>query len=380
MYLKIYKYTLGDFAVFLFPISANSARVTFMMSLSFKHGTARAIDRSCVFESVLDLYATKKCELLEEYPFRVRFVGEKAIDVGRVSRDMFSAFYEAAYVKLFDGVSLLTPVVHPHMDMSVLPILGTIISHAYLVSGILPIRIAFPCLAAMILPGAGDLPDEVITEVFVQSLSFHDANVFRDALKAVRANEATFSESMKSALVSVLSRFGCRELPTPTRFMKLIVEVGKYEFLRKPASAIIEIHSGIPDQHLPFWSQQKGGDLYSIYKAQQVSSKVLQLIEDIDTCNPNQERVFGYLKQFIGDIQQDELRCFLRFTTGSSVCSAQAIRVTFNSLEGLARRPIGHTCSNTLELSSCYLSYLDFVSEFKAILSNDEFAWSMDAL
>ncbi len=123
------------------------------------------------------------------------------------------------------------------------------------------------------------------------------------------------------------------------------------------------------------------GDLYSIYIAQQASpAKVLVLVEDLDTCNPNQERVFGYLQQFIGNMQNEELRLFLRFVTGSSVCTANAIRVTFNSLEGLARRPISHTCSNILELPSSYLSYLEFATEFKAILNNTEFAWAMDAM
>ena len=43
-----------------------------------------------------------------EYPFRVRFMNEKAIDVGGVSQDMFAAFYEQAYLKVLDGNNLLT--------------------------------------------------------------------------------------------------------------------------------------------------------------------------------------------------------------------------------------------------------------------------------
>ena len=56
---------------------------------------------------------------------------------------MYSEFYEAAYVSLFDGSSLLTPVVHPEMDTTSLSTFGFVLSHGYLVSGILPIRIAF---------------------------------------------------------------------------------------------------------------------------------------------------------------------------------------------------------------------------------------------
>ena len=80
------------------------------------------------------------------------------------------------------------------------------------------------------------------------------------------------------ALISILSRFGCHQLPTPAKLFNLIAEVAKFEFLRKPASAISEIHSSVPKQHLHFWNEQKTSELYSVYKAHQVSSaKVLQL-------------------------------------------------------------------------------------------------------
>ena len=57
---------------------------------------------------------------------------EKAFDFGGVSRDMFSAFLEEAYAKLFDGGLLLLPAVLPHINTSVWPVMGTIISHSYL--------------------------------------------------------------------------------------------------------------------------------------------------------------------------------------------------------------------------------------------------------
>ena len=96
-----------------------------------------------------------------------KYRDEKAFEIGRVSWDMFSAFFEDAYAKLFDGGSLLVPAVLPHIDESVWPVMGAIISHAYLVSGILPIWIAFPCLSAILLPPKGQLPNNVLVESFV---------------------------------------------------------------------------------------------------------------------------------------------------------------------------------------------------------------------
>ena len=78
----------------------------------------------------------------------------------------------------------------------------------------------------------------------------------------------------------------------------------------------------------------------------------------------NQEWVFGYLTQNVGNLSFTDAQRFLRFTTGSSVCVTQPIHIVFNNLMGLGRRPIGHTCSCTLELSQSYATYLDFAQEF----------------
>ena len=74
----------------------------------------------------------------------------------------------------------------------------------------------------------------------------------------------------------------------------------------------------------------------------------------------------------IGSINQDELRALLRFIAGSSVCIAKRISVLFNSLSRLARRPIAHTCDCNLELPVSYMTYLEFLFEFKTVLSMEE--------
>ena len=54
------------------------------------------------------------------------------------SRNESTAFYEQPYLKVFDGNNLLTPMIHPHLDLSSLDDVGTIFSHAYVVCGMLP--------------------------------------------------------------------------------------------------------------------------------------------------------------------------------------------------------------------------------------------------
>ena len=157
----------------------------------------------------------------------------------------------------------------------------------------------------------------------------------------------------------------------------------RFNFLLKPAAALLTIRSSIPSKHCLFWSQRSVCGLHDVYTALAVSSAcILAMIEEPDYSNPNQERIVTYLRQFVGSMNQDELRAFVRFVTGASVCMTQSIKVTFNGLDGLARRPIGHSCSSTLELSTTYATFPELVSEFRSVISHthDNYNWIMDAL
>jgi len=74
-------------------------------------------------------------------------------------------------------------------------------------------------------------------------------------------------------------------------------------------------------------------------------AKLSNLVEDVEPQNANQTRVLSYLTQFIGNMKPDELRAFFRFTMGSSVCSGRKINIQQNTVSGLGRRPVSHTCS-----------------------------------
>lgn len=275
-----------------------------------------------------------------------------------------------------DGSSPLCPVVHPEMNVSLLAIMGFIISHAYMVSGILPVRIAFPCLAHSLLGTSETVPESAILEAFQDSLSTHDSNVVKNALKEVKQQQHTFSLQVTSELIPLLSHFNSRQIATPKSFHQHITNVGTNEFLIKPAAALALIHTGVPEQHRPFWGRVGVTGLLSFYKAQSVCpSMVLKMVKEAEGQNATQERIWGYLRQFIGNMASDELHMFLRFTTGSSVCSALTIQVQFNMLSGASRWPIAHTCTPSLELSATYSTYTEFVSEFRSCMAKEN-SWT----
>ena len=201
-------------------------------------------------------------ELEDEYPFCVAFDDEQAVDDGGVSRDMFSAFWQAAYILAFDGESSLIPAVHPHVDMSSFPRLGTIMSHGYVVCGFFPVKISFPVIAATFLGPSVSIDDSILITCFVDYVSMYNATILKEAF----SEKQHFSPILLSALTSLLSQYNCRQIPNPSNLKSLLVEIARYEFLIKPLGALHALHSGVA-VHLEFWNSLSVKDLYSVYNS-----------------------------------------------------------------------------------------------------------------
>uniref|UniRef100_A0A1X7TAZ1 HECT domain-containing protein n=1 Tax=Amphimedon queenslandica TaxID=400682 RepID=A0A1X7TAZ1_AMPQE len=324
--------------------TADKECLDYMSSLNLCRGL-HFIKRDSVYTDVMELYS--KSTILSHYPLRFKYRGEVAVDTGGVARDVFSSFFEEMYLHFFEGSTLVTLSVHPGISSESLRVIGSIISHSYLVTGILPVRVAFPCLAAMLLECYNEtsIPDNKLIDVLLNSLSSYDAEVRQEAKHQVENGNTLFSEKISSNLVSLFSFYGSRQIPSPSKLESILLQIAKCEFLLKPAAAIQMIRSGIPEMHRRFWGKISVSDIYAIYSAMCSSpEKILMSIESNSiTETPLQERVLMYLRQYIGSASKNTVSLFLRYVTGSYVFTGKGITVTFSSLEGFARRPIAHT-------------------------------------
>lgn len=157
----------------------------------------------------------------------------------------------------------------------------------------------------------------------------------------MKAGLAQFSPMVQSTLVYIMSRYGCWEVPKPNNVKTMILQASSYTFIIQPTAALVTMHSDVPQKHLSFWRGLGVTGLYLIYGAQSVSlAKVLKMFEDEVGTDANEERILGYLRQYVRSMSSDELRQFLRFVTCSSVCLSCQIEVTFNNLEGIVHQPI----------------------------------------
>ena len=73
--------------------------------------------------------------------------------------------------------------------------------------------------------------------------------------------------------------------------------------------------------------------MVNLYRALNATpGSVMSMIKESKEMTSSQARVLGYLRTFIGNLNHQDLRNFLRFVTGSSVVIDKKISVTFNSL------------------------------------------------
>ena len=212
----------------------------------------------------------------------------------------------------------------------------------------LPIRIAFPVIAATLLG-----PDES----FVVYICLHESSILRHALKQT-SKELPLTSQMNQ-LVCVLSRFDCTVVPTTENLFKLIVDVSRHVFLGKPLGLLYAMSAGVPSFQQRFWSNSVE-KLFQLYKALNATPAiVLSLLEEPEFENEAESKVLYYCTSFIGNCKQEELRSLLRFITGSSVVIDQPIKVSFNTLDGIGKHPISHSCECSIELPTTYETYME---------------------
>ena len=117
----------------------------------------------------------------------------------------------------------------------------------------------------------------------------------------------SFPCDLSENLLSLLTRLGCREMPSRQNFQRLVVEVAKHEFMDKPLQVLYAMNSGVT-AHKAFWKNLSVDDLFALYKQLMATpANVIRMIKEPVTTNTVQDTTFGYLIRMIGSIKQEEL-------------------------------------------------------------------------
>ncbi|CAG9763590.1 unnamed protein product [Ceutorhynchus assimilis] len=275
---------------------------------------------------------------------------EAAEDFGGVFRDSLSEFWSSFYEKCTEGTDYKVPIIRHDFGEQEWKAIATILKIGFLKEKYFPIKLAptfmSECLGETYL-------DEDILNDFLKYLNQLDKDMVTSALN-------NFEEVDNDDLITLCDTFKSKWIPSKDNFRMLIQSIAQQEIIQKPAfvsqcfkTELIEISSQIIN-------------LKEIYIKLEPSAKnviaALELCDNTESasCNTeNTKKIYGFLVKYIKESDEKIRSSFLRFCTGSNLITNK-IKVEFIESDGFARAPIGHTCTNLLQLPNSYENYVVF--------------------
>jgi hypothetical protein len=303
----------------------------------------------------------------------VEYMGELGIDAGGLTRDAFTMFWSQLFDLYFQGEDAKVPRMSSNVcgDHAVRwKLVGTILSHCVAHTKTLPVKFCRSTLAYL-NDTHTTIPDEVLLNDFLLYLVPSKRELVKQALQ----DFVSLTEEQREELIDLFSHYEHRELPNALTIKSQIIELATRELLVKPSYICNLIKSGIPEEYKrSFWQRLHIQNLTLMYNS--CIPTTAKVVKCLNTCDdnahcPEKMIIFCFLHKFVSNLNRELLERFLHYVTGTNLLSTQSITVTFSAASGLARRPIAHTCANTLELSTDYDAFSEFHSEFISVLSDD---------
>ena len=157
-------------------------------------------------------------------------------------------------------------------------------------------------------------------------------------------------------------------MPTQENARDLILEVAHKEKVQKPQYVADAWREALmmPKSKEEMATMKGLRDRYQTVEP--TNREVLSMIR-ADPQNNSERAAVYFLKRLVRGMDEAQLKSFLRYVTGADVLCVPSISVQFLTLDGLARRPIAHTCGSVLELPSTYNTFPEVREEFNNILA-----------
>ncbi|XP_021367845.1 uncharacterized protein LOC110459754 isoform X2 [Mizuhopecten yessoensis] len=289
------------------------------------------------------------------------FVNERGQDADGVSRDAYSGFWTSFLLRNTDGETYRVPVLTNEYSLEEWEAIGRILLKGYQDHRYLPTGLA-PVFLIAIVHGEDVVSPQQLKDSFFNYLAQSEKEVLEAACRG-----SLFDED---ELLGVLDRFQCHRIPQLEEMNSTVIQIAHRVLIQEPKYALDAMRnvSGNTLQLL----LPDIASISSIYtKLNPTVTKVLGLLHASPTTK-EENASFGFLKRFVRGRNNEQLKQFIRFLTGSDVVCVDKIEVTFVLRYGKGRVPTIHTCGPTLELPSTYVNFPDFRSEWESILSNTD--------
>ena len=284
-----------------------------------------------------------------------------------VSRDIITEFWNLFFISAAVGASEKVPTIRHDFQSGEWEAIARILVYGYTREGYIPIQLS-PAFLFLCLFGESNINKSFLIESFKAYLSMGEQEIVNDVLSGKLNPD-------DDDVLEFLSSYKCFKTPNEKTFESIIWELAHQEIIQKPryiANCWAPIVSMLK-AYLPFQSPDEIVNLFSEKKPN--GKKVLKML-DSHPSSDAERACFDHLKRYIRSIEGN-IGCFLHFVTGSNIIICEKIAIMFNQLNGKARRPVAHTCTPLLELSSTYQSYNELAEEFSNVL-RQKGSWEFD--
>ncbi|XP_039663395.1 uncharacterized protein LOC120563342 [Perca fluviatilis] len=239
---------------------------------------------------------------------------------------------------------------------------GRILAKGFLDQGYFPLRLA-PAFTTALIFGEHAVSPDLLFESLLLYLSQCERDLIATAL------QEDIDSDGQDELLDLLDRLGVKMVPSRDKLKAVLLQVAHKQIIQQPKYALDNM-SAVAGQLLrtTITTTAKIQVMYENKKP--TCRKVLKMIE-ASPVTPAEKQAFRFLQQYIRQLDEPGLKRMLRFVTGSDIICVTQIEVIFTALEGLARRPVAHTCGSVLELPCTYNSYPELRVEMDNVLTSN---------
>ena len=287
------------------------------------------------------------------------FVDEYGADANGVSRDAYTSFWLEFMKTSTKGEDERIPAISPHFQLAEWQAVGRILAKGFLDHDIFPLLLSKAFVIGM-LHGEAYVSPLILMESFRKYITDSEKNVIQKAM-----DNQLEDEDDKEEFLDLLVRMECHTIPTGDEVKPLLIEVAATELVQKPKYAFDGM---VTTCRIPLISMlPHPDDIHALYDRKVPTTRKIVKLLQANPENVDENKVFGYLKQYVKGLKGDLVK-FLHHVTASDSISVEKIEVQFNSKRGLERAPVAHTCGPLLEISTTYSSFHEFRAEFSNVL------------
>lgn len=302
-----------------------------------------------------------KNEAIFSYHLKYSFFNERGADANGLARDVYAAFWSDFLDCAAEGAEMKVPTLSPRWQEEEWKAVGRILAKGFMDQGYFPLRFA-PAFTTALIFGE----HAVSAELLFESLLLYLSQCQRDLIMAALMD---MDSDNQDDLLDLLDQMGVKEVPAKDTLKAVLLQLAHIKMIQQPKYALDNMSAAAGQALrtiLP--TMLKIRDMYNDKKP--TCSKVLKMIKAFPLTSAERQAL-GFLHQYVQELDEVGLRKLLRFVTGSDIICVSRVHITFTTLEGLARRPVAHTCGSVLELPCTYKSYPELREEMENVLTSN---------